>query len=869
MKQRTKIFIVVTSLLSVSIAALLNQPLQSVEQQFTAGKYRLRGDVVPDTNIVIVYIDNEAIKTVGWPVRRNFYAAMLKALSGLQARAVGVEVFFEEKNIEFREYDDLLVSVMTTAHNVVLPAYFQHINYGDDPAGSKDPETNRSEDVYWAGKGLHLPFDSVRIAAAGIGHLNFTEETTIPPFINSDKGTIPAFALDLLRVASGAAPDEVHSTDGLVSIPRNGGQVLHARLSTHGVMELNYPGRISAFTLYPFLEVLRSYDALVTGENPTIPVERLKDKIVLVGIVAEGRSIFLSTPIDPRYPSIGIHAVLLDDLLNNRLQTSAGDWLVYGLSLLVALVCAALVLITPPRYSRLLVPLIGIGSCVISYFFFALSAYLLPVTPFLLCSLAPSLAALIYKFRMDSEGLEGLERENESITGMLHDKEAKLLALEQELRMEKTNRPSDRTEELLAEIRRYKAEIRELSSKADDMVPHSDGRGENEIVRFEGIVGARDGQMKKVIEFIGKIADSDAPVLILGESGTGKELVARALHRRSRRSAGPFIAVNCGALSEGVLESELFGHERGAFTGAVKEKPGRFELANGGTIFLDEIGEVSEGFQVKLLRVLQGGEIERVGGTKTLVVNVRVLAATNRDMKHQLASKKFREDLYYRLNVLSIELPPLRERGADVDLLVDHFLARETEGLQISRNVMSALQSYSWPGNVRELESMVKRGALLAKADRRSMLTMKDLTDEIRTAIQRNISMEDQVIQAVREKGFSRSAISEAADELGGLHRGTVAEYLRGQCLRAFVEHNFDLGLTVQSISLSGEHDVNERVEKKVVEYLTNIAEVIDTSQSWESLKPLLKAKTKNLPQSYHPYVEQVAEAFYRGSWKI
>jgi transcriptional regulator with GAF, ATPase, and Fis domain len=374
--------------------------------------------------------------------------------------------------------------------------------------------------------------------------------------------------------------------------------------------------------------------------------------------------------------------------------------------------------------------------------------------------------------------------------------------------------------------------------------------------------------MRQVVDFVTKIAPSDAAVLVLGESGTGKELVARALHHRSARSSGPFVAVNCGALAESLLESELFGHEKGAFTGAVKERAGRFELADGGTVFLDEIGEVSENFQVKLLRVLQEGEVERVGGTGATRVNVRIIAATNKDLREQVRLRKFREDLFYRLNVLTVEIPPLRERQEDIAHLVATFLLRSGGDLRISRNVMEAFTAWPWPGNVRELESAVTRSVLLARADKRAMISMSDIPAEIASAFQGTAALEEQILQSVREKGFSRSAITETAAELGGRNRGTVAEYVRGEFLKAFVEHGFRTDETVRYLSISDQTDVNDRVQKRLAEYLENIAEGIDRSQPWETSKPLLRSKTKNLPRKYHQYLEQVAEGHFRGLWK-
>ncbi len=231
--------------------------------------------------------------------------------------------------------------------------------------------------------------------------------------------------------------------------------------------------------------------------------------------------------------------------------------------------------------------------------------------------------------------------------------------------------------------------------------------------------------MRQIFNTLAKIAPTDSSVYVFGESGTGKELVARALHARSRRASGPFIKVNCGALTDTLLESELFGHEKGAFTGAIKRKLGRFELADGGTLFLDEIGDVTPAMQLKLLRALQEKEFERVGGEHTLKVDVRVVSATNKDLKSEVAAGRFREDLYYRLHVVPITLPPLRERREDIPLLVAHFLtklsSRAGDGnaqWTITDDALGRLMAYAWPGNVRELENIIEQSMVFADDQR-------------------------------------------------------------------------------------------------------------------------------------------------------
>ncbi|AEH45661.1 two component, sigma54 specific, transcriptional regulator, Fis family [Thermodesulfatator indicus DSM 15286] len=265
-------------------------------------------------------------------------------------------------------------------------------------------------------------------------------------------------------------------------------------------------------------------------------------------------------------------------------------------------------------------------------------------------------------------------------------------------------------------------------------------RRENEYLRRKlwqesgyGEIIGKSKPMRQVFSLIEKVADTDATVLVLGESGTGKELVARAIHAASSRREGPFIPVNCGAIPEELLESELFGHEKGSFTGAVKTRIGRFELAHGGTIFLDEIAEMSPKLQVKLLRVLQERSFERVGGTRSIKVDIRVIAATNKDLQKEVREGRFREDLYYRLNVIPIKLPPLRERKEDIPLLIEHFLSRFTQRKRrkitgLSKEALECLMKYHWPGNVRELENVIERMVILANGEQ---LILEDVPEYI------------------------------------------------------------------------------------------------------------------------------------------
>ena len=250
---------------------------------------------------------------------------------------------------------------------------------------------------------------------------------------------------------------------------------------------------------------------------------------------------------------------------------------------------------------------------------------------------------------------------------------------------------------------------------------------------FGKMIGYSDS-MKKVFEKIEKVAKTDSTVLIHGESGTGKELVAQAIHFNSDRRYRPLVAVNCGAIPEELLESELFGHEKGAFTGAIRTRIGRFELAQGGSIFLDEIGDMSPALQVKLLRVIQEKQFERIGGVKTMTADVRIITATNQDLDELVTAKRFREDLYYRINVIPIFLPPLRVRGMDMAILANHFLKKFNQQkkknvIRIDQEALGALNSYHWPGNVREMENLIE---MLVVMKENGVVTIDDLPSKIR-----------------------------------------------------------------------------------------------------------------------------------------
>ncbi len=371
---------------------------------------------------------------------------------------------------------------------------------------------------------------------------------------------------------------------------------------------------------------------------------------------------------------------------------------------------------------------------------------------------------------------------------------------------------------------------------------------------YKTIIGESEA-IKDVYYKIKLYANTDSTILITGESGVGKELVARQVHFFSNRKMFPFVAINCAAIPRELLESELFGHVKGSFTNAISDKKGLFEEANNGTILLDEIGETSETFQTKLLRVLQNGEIQKVGSAAAVKVDVRIIAATNKNLKALVDAKIFREDLYYRLNVIQIKIPPLRERKEDIPAIIEFFLEKEDGNFRVSKAVMDILLSNEWKGNVRELESIIKRAVIYAKSEEREVIQLKDLPDELSKLSKSN--MDDVIIEALAAKNFSHSSINETASDLN-LSRTLVSENLRGYLFKNLVKTNFDIDLAV--VTITKDKDSADKLKSKLQTYLTNIKKDLEKleSKDFDFIKAQFTSKYKNLPQKYHSHLDEI-----------
>lgn len=855
------------ALVLLASSFLLYSPLQQVDEKLVGVHYFFRGEVTADTNIAIIYFDAKDISALGgWPLRRNYYALLIETLTKLEAKVIGTDIFFGSRNREFPEYDILLASMLEKTDNVVLSSYFRSVSLPSmRSSGNHNSPTGVRQEWIWRGEGYQLPFESFLHAAAGVGHTHLGEGNIqkVPVFISDGSSISSPFFLELYRkYRNDIESSKERSESSIDNVP-------DWQIRKDGTVWINFPGSFGSFKMYRAVDVIRGFEFEKHGIESSLDLDVFRGKIALIGVIAEGFGTLYNTPFSEAFPPIGIHATLLDNALQGRflsITDRTGGTLISLLLFVLGLIAF--------QFGGNRKGIYIVLGVFILYFFVTAGSFIflhtsLPLLQPVLVYLLPLISMAVIEHRRAQTMVHQLSEEKKSIESNLREKELQLSLLEDELVDEKEDERKEGYPELTERVRRIKEDVRDLSKQVNDLTVHDTPKDTPKGVPkdYERIVYDDSSKMSHVVSMIDKVAGSDANILILGESGTGKEMVARAIHARSARKDGSFVAVNCGAITETLLESELFGHERGAFTGAVKDKQGRFELANKGTILLDEIAETSPAFQVKLLRVIQESEFERVGSSKTTKVDVRIIAATNKDIKALVDTKQFRDDLYYRLNVFSIHIPPLRERKADIAALTDAFLRKEDEDLTVSEAVMNVLKNYSWPGNVRELEMALKRAAILARSEQRPLLRLKDFPVEVQQSAESMIELEDKILESLRMKDFSRSSISETAQELGGLNRSTISEYFRGICFRAFFNQLWDYDAAASEIAGTDTEEVLERVTKKLHEYLSNVTHNLDRSKKIDDHRDLLKSKFKNLPQKFHPVLEEVVRSYLDGKW--
>lgn len=760
--------------------------------------YSIHGESKPDSNIILIHIAANDIENLGeWPLKRSYYALLIDNLTRLKVKKIGMEIFLSENIASQNIYNIVLNESIRKSGKVVL-------------ASLADDLTKKNEIFYT--KNILYPSPMSEVQDVLTGHINFVSKNgiLIPSQINTNSSSELSFSRRLSEI----------------------------NIDTSNI-KVNFVSSWQSFTNFSLL------DFFGMVENDDSRLTNFKDKIILIGVSDLLIAKSVNSHFDSELPGLGLHAFAIDNILNNRILNhhfiSISRYVFLILIILLAYIQLRNFLLVSFSIFMLLLLFVLWQTYQLQLDY---AAFLLPISFFIVYNFFHSIKQRKIK-------LDETLNETTTLQRKLRIKEEKLEQLKTQLASEE----SSSFDGLELTIREMKKEIDKLKSVEQDDKKEYTKSIEAKI--FEGIV-YRSNKMDKIIEVIKKVAPQNASVLVMGESGSGKELVANAIHNLSERRKNNFVAVNCAALPDNLLESELFGHVKGAFTGAVSDKIGRFEEANNGTLFLDEIGETSENFQVKLLRVLQTGDFQKVGSSKTDKVDVRIVAATNKKLIELVKAKKFREDLFYRLNVINIELPYLRERKEDIELLAEYFAKREGEDFTFSKAVMNRLIENEWKGNIRELESTIRRSIIFAKSESRTLIKLKDLPEEL-SKIEKS-ELENLILESLREKKFSHSSINETAKELGNFNRTVISENFRGLLFRSYSQNDFNVGLAVADISSSDDNKIKEKVESKLNKFLSNIENDVrkHSDKSFEEVKHLLNSKYKNLPQKYHVYLDLV-----------
>jgi transcriptional regulator with PAS, ATPase and Fis domain/CHASE2 domain-containing sensor protein len=769
--------------------------------------------------IQIVYFDQADIAQLGgWPLPRNVYGFLADKLFSFGAKAVGFNIYWQNSPNSNDENNQFLAHTLDQ-YEIIGGFYFSatadshhtaNINQWPWPPHMKDLR---------AATGINPPDRQLLGRRAQFGFVNL---------FAGKSGTVDQAHL-LIRHGDACYP----SFANLLAAHYSG----NGFDSTRTNIRINYVRNADHLPLISAREIVQSQvkDSIKS---------KLEDSIVLVGIIAPSLGFVKQTPVDPVMPVIAIHAQIVENLIAGNDLRPFPAWiylfvfsgLVFILYLFRSRPAIQFVILA---FSTILLVLAAVALWRF-HFVFQLYLYLATIIAFILSS---------------ASGMFFESRENYSKEIRMREK------LEKELYAKVHS--AARLEREHSDLRKkYQHEIKEIRDGLS-LLPTENAAPL--MQKYSNIIFSSSSPMMYVISELEGIGATDEPALITGESGTGKELVARAIHDNSKRAGNAFIAINCSSIADSLLESELFGYKKGAFTGADKDKAGFFEAAHNGTIFLDEISETSLAFQASLLRVLQEKMLYRVGSTSPTHVDVRIIAATNKKLVQLVNQGFFRSDLYYRLNVLPIDLPPLRQRSEDIKLLVNHFLGNDD--IKVSIGALNALKAHHWPGNVRELENICTRMKMIKK----DKIIRADWIEK-QTGIVRHDaaaeSVQDKILNLFREVEFCNDSNTKISQKLGHLHRSTITEYLKGMTFQFFSEEGFHLQKAAKRFNPS-QPQLDAKVRTKMLKYLNNLSGLLETNKSISDNMEKLKPHLKKLPGRYQDAALDCALSYVRGLWDL
>ena len=889
-------------LVGAVITLLLNQGFsdlfQSWELKTLDARFQLRGSIETNPNILMIDADDASAQQFGrWPWSRSLHTQMINFLGNENPGAIVYDILFSQPVDETE--DGLLAEATKNSGSMIYP--FAVSLASSDKATEKDvlPRNFNGKQIkgsieakdYLSIESAILPLPELMDSSRGLGHIaaNRDEDGVIrrvPLLVRHEGSLVPSLAFQAVLTWLDVSPEQVEAGSSTIllkkaKLPGNQNRIdILIPVDSNGQMLINYAGKWNeTFKHASFASVLAS-DEKTTGN-----MEGVEGKLILVSNTLSGQDI-KPTPVEKDYPGSGIHANIINTIVTQNFlrETSQGFNLI--LVLLLSITTARLLLLRKYLFQAIFISVLSAGYMAACSTLFSSGIVLQIVSP--LCSIIfTGLLVSIYQASTEKELSDNLQQEKslveshlESISRNLVVKEGELKKILDQLtdlqegmklgqeRGEVQSLKIDELQEKLELLVQDKEELlvqrTQLEDKVLDLRVHIafDSTGEERLEPLQKECGefginTRSQSVLDVFKNLKQVAPVPSPVLILGDSGTGKELFAKALHLMSQRK-GEFVPVNMGAIPEGLYESELFGHIKGAFTGAITDKKGKFAQASEGTIFLDEIGEIKQDLQVKLLRVLQEKEVQPVGG-KAFKANVRIVAATNKDLQKEVDDGEFRQDLFYRVNTVTLKLPRLKDRREDIEILVGHLIkkycaeyGKDIQG--ISDKAMRVILNHDWPGNIRELENIIQRGITFATGE---LIQEKDLgMDQVKTDAKRPLLKpsreegDELLLNALRENNFE---ISQTAVRLK-MHRNTVTARFKGICFEMLVRHGMENAIK----EIAEIPSYHETVAKMVKEYWKNL---INTAEEFEVEAEAIKAalkRNKNVPAQHHAAIEEL-----------
>lgn len=897
------------TLLPVVIVILLSFLFPGIFRDWEAKtldyRFQFRGNIETHPKIILIDCDDPSMAKLGrWPWKRDIHARVIDKLKSYGAEVIAYDILF---SYPATENEDLALSRSTlSAGNLIYPVGAE-LGSAMQPEGTwhltKKSSINNvtdKNDFFFVTDAL-FPFQELINNSAGLGHIASHRDDDgsirrVPLLVQKNERLFPAFALTAILQYLKVSKENIIIKPGNEILLKNAvfpdegvEKSYHIPINNRGEMLINYAG--------PWTETFQhiSFIDLYENKHPEKDLKELfKNALVIVSNSATGFDI-KPVPIEKDFPGGGIHANIANTILTQNFIKYPSAFTNILILFIISILCVNLVYNKCWQVQLLISFSLWIGYLFLSFFLFSSAGVAMEILrPTFTIFMSSLIFALWFgrKEQIRAETLtkekENLEIELTTINQNLNKKEDQISDLNYELKQltekvkETEIRQDTRIEELTRKLEnelkaknRLKEKKKELEIKYKDLVTHVPIKkgtlpGELEPLIKEclghGIV-SRNPEMLKLFRQLKKASETTISVLLLGASGTGKELFARAVHALSPRSDKPFVVADLTTIPDTLVESELFGHVKGAFTGAVSDNKGKFQAADGGTIFLDEIGEMKPELQTKLLRVLQEGEFNRVGDSRQVKVDVRIIAATNSDLKNEIKEKKFREDLFYRINGISINLPPLADRKEDILLLAHHFVQKynieyNKKITGISELATKRLEEQQWQGNIRELENVIQRAVALSDAE---IIQEKDLglpVTESRGLKTENSGRrtegreqmteaeDESFLNVLRENEFSTYKVKEILN----MERGAVAGRFKGICFKVLQKYDGDIQKAAQEIAAN--NGLIKEVENRMNEYRNNLLDKIKSYQNADQALDEILKKEKNTKKRYLRYIE-------------